>query len=102
MVFDKTGTLTTCQLRVAAVSSWLANLSTSELLALAGSAEATSEHPLGIVIHAHARDAGTGCVSIDIVIDIDVYLNVYLCVCMGGGVNPNNYTAAFLAASPAL
>jgi len=58
IVFDKTGTLTACKLCVTACVSWQPGLSCADLLSIAGSAESTSEHPLGRAIHAHALAEG--------------------------------------------
>jgi heavy metal translocating P-type ATPase len=55
VVFDKTGTLTLGQPVVTGVSS-APDLSASDLLAAAASAEFYSEHPIGQAITAHARD----------------------------------------------
>lgn len=51
---DKTGTLTYGRLDVSDIISFEENISETELLALAASAEARSEHPLGKAIVAHA------------------------------------------------
>ena len=48
IAFDKTGTLTYGRLDVSDIISFDENVSERELLALAASAEARSEHPLGI------------------------------------------------------
>ena len=59
IVFDKTGTLTKGQPRVQAVEVLAGcGLSREELYALAASAEARSEHPLGKAIVACAREEG--------------------------------------------
>jgi len=55
IAFDKTGTLTFGSLTVCDILSSDPNLSQPELLSLAASAEARSEHPLGKAITAHAR-----------------------------------------------
>lgn len=57
IAFDKTGTLTYGRLDVSDVCSFDPALTEDALLALAASAEAKSEHPLGkaIVAHAHAK-----------------------------------------------
>lgn len=54
IAFDKTGTLTYGRLDVSDIISFEENISETELLALAASAEARSEHPLGKAIVAHA------------------------------------------------
>lgn len=60
VAFDKTGTLTYGKLEVCDVISLSAEISVAELLAIAASAEAKSEHPLGrsIVEYAKAQNAG--------------------------------------------
>lgn len=55
---DKTGTLTYGRLDVSDIISFEENISETELLALAASAEARSEHPLGKAIVAHAAAKG--------------------------------------------
>lgn len=57
IAFDKTGTLTYGKPAVAAVESYLSDLSSEELLSLAASAELRSEHPLGKAIVAHFKAA---------------------------------------------
>ena len=59
VAFDKTGTLTEGTPRLTAVTVFPgAGLTAREVLALAGAAEAPSEHPLGRAVTAAARDAG--------------------------------------------
>ena len=58
IAFDKTGTLTYGKLAVSDIVSFDGNVSQEELLALAASAEAKSEHPLGKAIVAHAKETG--------------------------------------------
>ena len=55
---DKTGTLTYGRLDVSDIISFEENISETELLALAASAEARSEHPLGKAIVAYAAAEG--------------------------------------------
>lgn len=55
IAFDKTGTLTYGKLEVSDIISFDAAMSEQELLALAASAEAKSEHPLGKAIVACAK-----------------------------------------------
>lgn len=50
LAFDKTGTLTTAALQVVSWQSFSAHLSKAQLLALAASVQAHSEHPLGKAI----------------------------------------------------
>lgn len=53
-VFDKTGTLTLGKLQVTAVQSFSTQYTADELLQLAASAEAQSEHPLGkAIVHSY-------------------------------------------------
>ena len=56
IAFDKTGTLTCGRLEVSDVLSFEEGLTEEELLTLAASAEARSEHPLGKAIAARARE----------------------------------------------
>ena len=58
IAFDKTGTLTYGRLDVSDIISLDENVSERELLALAASAEARSEHPLGKAIVAYAAAEG--------------------------------------------
>ena len=58
IAFDKTGTLTYGRLDVSDIISFEENISETELLALAASAEARSEHPLGKAIVAYAAAEG--------------------------------------------
>lgn len=55
IAFDKTGTLTYGRLDVSDMISFDKSISETELLSLAASAEAKSEHPLGKAIVAYAR-----------------------------------------------
>ena len=56
IAFDKTGTLTYGRLAVSDILSFTDTLSETELLSLAASAEARSEHPLGKAIVACAQE----------------------------------------------
>lgn len=56
IAFDKTGTLTCGRLDVSDILSFDGALETTELLSLAASAEAKSEHPLGKAIAAFAKE----------------------------------------------
>jgi cation-transporting ATPase V/Cu+-exporting ATPase len=57
IVFDKTGTVTTGELSLA--DSWMApGEDADRVLALAASAEASSEHPVAVAVLAAARDRG--------------------------------------------
>ncbi len=58
IAFDKTGTLTYGRLEVSDVLSFEENLTEKDLLTLAASAEARSEHPLGKAIVARAKERG--------------------------------------------
>ncbi len=58
IAFDKTGTLTYGKLEVCDVIPLIPNVDEGALLALAASAEAKSEHPLGKAIVAYARRDG--------------------------------------------
>ena len=58
IAFDKTGTLTYGRLDVSDIISFDEKISETELLALAASAEARSEHPLGKAIVAYAATKG--------------------------------------------
>jgi len=58
VIFDKTGTLTSCELQVCEVAVWKERLSVHDALAIAASAESSSEHPIGRAITAHARSSG--------------------------------------------
>lgn len=55
VLFDKTGTLTRGQHAVTDIAA-IEGIDTDEVLALAGAAEADSEHPLARAIHAHATE----------------------------------------------
>lgn len=55
IAFDKTGTLTLGKLQVSDTISFKPDMGENTLLALAASAEARSEHPLGKAIVAHAK-----------------------------------------------
>ena len=55
IAFDKTGTLTYGRLDVSDIISFDETISEMDLLSLAASAEARSEHPLGKAIAAHAK-----------------------------------------------
>lgn len=55
IAFDKTGTLTFGRLDVSDILSFDQSISQTELLSLAASAEAKSEHPLGKAIVSHTR-----------------------------------------------
>ena len=58
IAFDKTGTLTYGKLEVSDVASFDETCSEDEILMMAGSAEARSEHPLGKAVTAYAREKG--------------------------------------------
>ena len=58
IAFDKTGTLTFGRMEVSDVISFIPALTENGLLAMAASAEARSEHPLGKAITAHANECG--------------------------------------------
>jgi len=58
VAFDKTGTLTRGSLSVSDVISFDPDMGPDELLALAASVEAYSEHPLAKAIVAHAKEKG--------------------------------------------
>ena len=58
IAFDKTGTLTYGRLEVSDVLSFQKSLTEEDLLTLAASAEARSEHPLGKAIVARAKEQG--------------------------------------------
>lgn len=58
IAFDKTGTLTYGKLQVSDVISFAPNFDKNEILSLAASAEAKSEHPLGKAITSHAKEKG--------------------------------------------
>lgn len=58
IAFDKTGTLTFGKLEVSDVISFSEDLDEDGLLALVGSAESLSEHPLGKAVVAYARHKG--------------------------------------------
>lgn len=58
IAFDKTGTLTYGKLEVSDILSFEQGLADTDLLALAASAEAKSEHPLGKAVVAHAKERG--------------------------------------------
>lgn len=55
IAFDKTGTLTYGRLDVSDILSFDNSISETELLSLAASAEAKSEHPLGKAIVSNAK-----------------------------------------------
>ena len=66
VAFDKTGTLTEGTPRLTAVTALPgAGLDEQEILALAGAAEAPSEHPLGRAVTTAARDAGLALARAD-------------------------------------
>lgn len=56
IAFDKTGTLTYGKLEVSDIISFEESISEQDLLGLAASAEAKSEHPLGKAIVSHAKN----------------------------------------------
>lgn len=58
IAFDKTGTLTHGRLAVSEVAAFAPEWSETELLRLAASAEARSEHPLGKAVVEHAQAQG--------------------------------------------
>ena len=57
-IFDKTGTLTEGRLQLEAAAVWCATHTEDQLLALAASAESSSEHPIGRAIREHAASRG--------------------------------------------
>lgn len=61
VVFDKTGTITNGVPRVTRILVlWeMARLPLRKILALVGTAEASSEHPLGVAMAAHCRQVRT-------------------------------------------
>lgn len=63
VAFDKTGTLTFGKLEVSDVISLDKGTDASELLSLAASAEAKSEHPLGKAIVAYAKEQGVDVIE---------------------------------------
>lgn len=65
IAFDKTGTLTYGRLAICDILSFDAGFSEKELLSLAASVEAKSEHPLGKAITAHAREKETPILETD-------------------------------------
>ncbi|MBD5509441.1 MAG: cation-translocating P-type ATPase [Lachnospiraceae bacterium] len=65
IVFDKTGTLTYGRLEVSDIVSFDKSIGESELLILAASAEAKSEHPLGKAIVAYAKEKGMALTEFD-------------------------------------
>lgn len=65
VAFDKTGTLTFGKLEVSDVISLDKGTDESELLSLAASAEAKSEHPLGKAIVAYAKEQGIDIIESD-------------------------------------
>lgn len=65
VAFDKTGTLTFGKLEVSDVISLDKGTDESELLSLAASAEAKSEHPLGKAIVAYAKEQGVDIIESD-------------------------------------
>ncbi len=65
IAFDKTGTLTYGKLQVSDLLSFQTSVKEEELLRLAASAEAKSEHPLGKAIVAYAVEKGISLVETD-------------------------------------
>lgn len=65
IAFDKTGTLTFGRLVVSDVFPFGASVSPHDLLMLAASAEARSEHPLGKAIVQEARDKSVGLQAVE-------------------------------------
>ena len=65
IAFDKTGTLTYGRLEVSDIVSFDKSIGESELLILAASAEAKSEHPLGEAIVAYAKEKGMALTESD-------------------------------------
>ena len=64
VAFDKTGTLTYGRLEVSDVVPFRQGLEADALLALAASAEAMSEHPLGKAIVAYAKERGAALTAV--------------------------------------
>ena len=64
IAFDKTGTLTYGRLEVSDVVPFRQGLEADALLALAASAEAMSEHPLGKAIVAYAKERGAALTAV--------------------------------------
>ncbi len=65
MAFDKTGTLTQAKLEVTDIISLKNELSEDEVLRLAASLEAYSEHPLGKAIYKHAKNNNVEFYEVD-------------------------------------
>jgi P-type Cu+ transporter len=66
VVFDKTGTLTHGKPEVTDLLNYSDTLSEKEILALIGSAEQSSEHPLAEAVVAAAGSAGAGLIQPDV------------------------------------
>ncbi len=63
IAFDKTGTLTYGRLEVSDIISFVQTMNEENILAIAASAEAKSEHPLGKAIVAHAKEKNLAIVQ---------------------------------------
>ena len=61
IIFDKTGTITHGTPRVVKTETFVpaTDLSENEFFAISGTAEASSEHPLGIAVVKHAKEVST-------------------------------------------
>lgn len=81
VAFDKTGTLTYGKLEVCDVISLSAEISDAELLAIAASAEAKSEHPLGRSIVEYAKVQNVGITDSE---SFKMYVGKGICAVISG------------------